>query len=259
MSRKTRKKKVELEGSPQVDKWADVFRRSYNYPEGSSRREKRAWRHADRDARRAFIEHQREQRRDQEPAGGLGFAVVVALLVVVGLAVAVVRGVGGQDSPAAAQTTQATARPSASVTPGPSPSPAAVLAPVAAASADEVADAWARAWLAYTPASGDSQSARMERAQPYMTPEFAESLTDDPIARVWESEGTDVEVTAVAISPAGEPAPIDTEVRATRVADVTMTYTAGPRVGQVVTVRQVVTLIVGDDTWLVGDVISQEQ
>ncbi len=260
MTRKDKKKAAQPEGAgPQVDKWADLFRRSWNYPEGSSRRQKRAWRQADHDARKAFLDHQREQRQSEDPSGGLGFAVLVALVVVIGLIVAAVRGFGGQDSPVV-QPTTAAPRASTAASPSPSPTSDDSLPVVPPASADAVAEAWVRAWLAYAPASGDSQDARMERARPYMTPELAESLgnVDDPIARVWENEGTNVEVTDVAVSLAGEPAPIDTDVRVTRFVDATMTYAAGPLAGQVVAVRQVVTLIVVDNTWRVGDVISQE-
>lgn len=266
---------------PHHDKWRDLLRPSYDYPEdlddvteglkGRARRKarrgaKKQWREADRQARDEFIAARREEPVSQ--GARLGFAMFLALVVVVAGIVMAVRS-GGEEEPAAAApstsaepTAPTASAPTTTTEPTAEEEPADEPESAAGLDVEDVTTKWATAWFTYTPASGDDQSARLERAEPYMSDELATFLWgDDAVATAYEKEGTDVTATNVKVKKAPEDAaPVDTDVRATRLVDVESTYTAGPDEGETITGTYLVTLIRADADapWQVADFTGQE-
>ncbi|MFF3764642.1 hypothetical protein ACFYYR_11225 [Streptomyces sp. NPDC001922] len=172
--------------------WRELLKAQYDYPEDlveadSGRKARKAarkgWRAADREARRQYV----RELREREPAtpGGI-IVIVVALLVVGGLASQVFPGVGSDD-----RTTVSTGSgPAPSVTedsgpgdPSNAPSPSASDSPageVDRQDPDLVAEAYIKAFLTRDPVEDQGHEASVRRAAPWMTTALKDNLIEHP-------------------------------------------------------------------------------
>lgn len=267
---------------PHPDKWGDLLRTTYGYPEdldsagdgltGRHRRRavrqaRRQWRAEDHDARHDWMAQQRA--RAQEPAspeGRLGIVVVLAVVVGVVLIGGSVRSCQTQPAALAPSASTGTAASSqahatASNTPDTSaPGTNETETGTSVATPEDIVTAWARGWLTFTATASDSQDAHLNRAAPYMTDELVALLAADrdPIAAAYLAEGTDVTLSTIDISGRPQNAPVDTDVRVTRLMSVTMSYTAGPMAGSTETVAYALTLTrpAAGQRWQVADFIT---
>lgn len=264
---------------PQIDRWSDVFRPRYGYPEdvdvvdaGLSKRQtrkvvrqrKKAWRDNDKEARQEFFNRQRKE-EPPSPEGRLGCALVITLVMLVLMIAGFVRGCSTEDEndPAIAPSgaaTVATSEPT--VAPSSTETSQQNEAVKSDLSAEETTTQWITGWLTYTPTTGDSVSEKMGRAMPFMTNELMSFLSaDDPVARIYENTGTDITVIEVEVNapPKGK-APIDTDQRVTFLVTVTSEYTAGPDIGKTFPMDYVVTVMrpAKDGPWLVADYTAQD-
>jgi hypothetical protein len=262
--------------SPRVDRWADLLRPSYDYPESveeagtgltgrqrkaAQRRARRDWRVADRSARKEWITAQ--DRRDPDVTEGRpGIVVVVALLFAGAMVVGGLRSCHDDAVQTVASTTTADASTGNGAAPSPAPSsPRPSAAPttpsaVAGLSPAEVATAWAQAWLSFSATTGDTEADHLARAEPYMTDELIDWLSNpDPVVQAYLTEGTDIAVAGVEVQPAPPTAPADTDVRRSLQLMVTSSWTAGPDAGLTDSTRYLVTLMRADggQDWLVSD------
>lgn len=261
---------------PRPDKWADLLRPTYKYPEDDTdrsrrarRRARRQWRAQDHQARRDWVAERRESvsgRSSRE--GNSGCAGVVIVLALVMIVLGVTRGCSEPE-----QTPQPTAIATAVEGPSPTPTSATTSTPApeveteappaeAIAAPEDVMQEWARAWFTFTPTTGDHESSRMDRAEPLMTPELARYLwREDPLATYYTDNGIDLTVQDVEISvPPEGAAPVDHETRVTRLATITTLYTAGPETGQTFTTTYAVVVYrtAADQPWQVGDYTSTD-
>jgi hypothetical protein len=266
---------------PQVNKWRDLVRPKYHYPDytpdedlssrknrKARRRGRRDWRAQDHAARRDWITQRREAATQesslQSNPGCAGAVIVLALVIIV---VGLVRGCGDQEpdstpaptisSTAAPSQTGAAPTPETTSSPTTAPVPTQTPAPVTAEDADTVMTQWATAWFTFTPSTGDDDVRRLSRAEPLMTAELARALwVEDPITTYYLDNNIDLTVGAVELEvPAEGTAPVDHDTRITRLATVITTYTAGPDTGQTFTSTYAVVVYRAgvDQPWLVGD------
>lgn len=251
---------TEADSTPKPDKWTDLLRPSYGYPETlredateglsgrkarkSVRRAKKDWRREDADGRREFVRGQ----RDQEPPsseGRLGILVLLALIVAVVVGGGLVRSCSANNEAAEPTPSVTTsAQPSASAEPtgeSPSASPTPVepsatattapeVAPVVPQDPDAIAVAWATAWHTYSPTEGDNEGQRLDRIAALSSSQLVDSLSsNDETSLYYDTERMNVTVQAVVIEPMPEgAAPVDTDLRMTRRITVTTTTSADP-------------------------------
>ncbi|WP_432094908.1 hypothetical protein [Streptomyces sp. bgisy100] len=172
--------------------WRELLKAQYDYPEDltgpdSGRKARKAarkgWRAADREARRQYVRDLRE--REPATPGGI-IVIVVALLVVGGLASQVFPGSGYDD-----RTTVSTGgapKPPAPGDDGPagapdSPTPSASQSSTEAVdrqNPDRVAEAYLKAFLTRDPVEDQGHEASVRRASPWMTSALRDNLVEHP-------------------------------------------------------------------------------
>jgi hypothetical protein len=236
------------------DRWTDLLRVD-DYPEdlveaGASKRQRRAAQRQYRDDSRRSRAKRAAQRRHQEPVSGTAVLVVGAILAAAVLLIPLLID-KGDEAPAAAATSAA---PRSST---PTPSTTATTAataplPAKAATVDAVLASWASAYFTRTP--GQSVDAVLDTAGTWMTSDLQMSLSGrDPMATYLEEAEAGTTLTAAAVTaPREGAAPVDTDLRATRLVTVHTVTNGGPDDGKTLSTPLLVELALVEGEWKVA-------
>lgn len=263
---------------PEPDSWRSVINNDYDYPEEldelsgrERRRAKKTWRRDDHAARMAWLRSQR-QAEPVSPAA-IVVLVVIVMVVILGLGGGLPKILGGGDDdkqpvglltpttrpvplPTASDTTSTSISEQPSVTPTQSTPPPETRRPPATAIADavKVIQTWARVFYTRDPAA-ESYSQLINKTAEYVTPGVGASFAaagDSTYDALKASNGRSTVVAAVVSAPRADVAPVDTEIRITRLLTVTI-QTTGTK-PQRFDVPLLITLISEEGKWLISEV-----